>query len=209
MFHQRLNQKGFTAIEGLLILVILAIVGGTGYFIYHSNQKTSDTLSSSAKIAQSSPSKITKKKSSASPQTSAKSSTSTSPAQTYLTITQWGVQIPLSSAISDALYVYYGQSGTDDSGKNTYGSVFLSTKSYDTSYPKCSVETGAGPSIIGSIVRYAASSGVGTVIGNYSYAFVPPQASCEADSSAGQQQQATQMQAAFATAAKSIKAVSQ
>ena len=34
----RTNQSGFSAIEGLLIIVIVAIVGFTGYYVWHSAQ---------------------------------------------------------------------------------------------------------------------------------------------------------------------------
>lgn len=36
---KRLNAKGFGAIEVLLILVILGIVGGTGFYVYSANKK--------------------------------------------------------------------------------------------------------------------------------------------------------------------------
>ena len=51
---KKLNQKGFTAIEAILILVIVAIIGGTGFYVYNSNKKsdkTSETTEST--IAQS------------------------------------------------------------------------------------------------------------------------------------------------------------
>lgn len=38
------NLKGFTVIEGLLILVILGMLGGLGWFVYSSNTKTNKTL---------------------------------------------------------------------------------------------------------------------------------------------------------------------
>ena len=37
------SQKGFTAVEGLLILLILVLVGAVGYFVYH-NDHQSKTL---------------------------------------------------------------------------------------------------------------------------------------------------------------------
>jgi type II secretory pathway pseudopilin PulG len=38
------NSKGFTIIEGLLIMVILGILGGTGWYVWSSHNKTTDTL---------------------------------------------------------------------------------------------------------------------------------------------------------------------
>jgi prepilin-type N-terminal cleavage/methylation domain-containing protein len=43
MSYKSLNQKGFTAIESVLVIVILAIIGGTGYYIYQANNKSTDT----------------------------------------------------------------------------------------------------------------------------------------------------------------------
>ena len=58
-----INQKGFTVIEGLLVFVIVAIIGGTGYYVYHSNKQADKNLknaSSSAEFAKKK--KETKKK---------------------------------------------------------------------------------------------------------------------------------------------------
>jgi hypothetical protein len=33
------NQKGFTAVEGLLIILTLAVIGFGGYYVYHTNHK--------------------------------------------------------------------------------------------------------------------------------------------------------------------------
>lgn len=43
---KKLNTKGFTAIEGLLILVIVGIIGGAGYYVYKSQKDTEDTSNS-------------------------------------------------------------------------------------------------------------------------------------------------------------------
>ena len=34
------NQLGFSAVEGLLILIIVILIGGVGYYVYNSNQAT-------------------------------------------------------------------------------------------------------------------------------------------------------------------------
>jgi Tfp pilus assembly major pilin PilA len=34
------NQKGFTAVEGLLIVLILVVIGAVGYMVYHNEHKT-------------------------------------------------------------------------------------------------------------------------------------------------------------------------
>ena len=34
------NEKGFTAVEGLLIVLILVVIGAVGYMVYHNDHKT-------------------------------------------------------------------------------------------------------------------------------------------------------------------------
>lgn len=45
------SQQGFAFIETVLVLVILAIVGGTGYYIYNANNKTTDTYDAASNSA--------------------------------------------------------------------------------------------------------------------------------------------------------------
>ncbi len=119
------GQKGFSAVEGLLVIVIAGIVGFTGWFVWHSQQSTNkldtQTLSDS-KPPQPSAKKVnsyedcikaagsimqetypqvcvTKDgKHFTQPVAQAKHSIN------YLTLKEWGVKIPLSSNISDAEY---------------------------------------------------------------------------------------------------------
>jgi len=82
------NQKGFSAVEGLLILVIVAIIGGTGYFVMSTQKKTNTNLDNAAQSSQVVP----------------KPKSSTAAAQKYLEIKEWGVKVPLSSKDSGAYY---------------------------------------------------------------------------------------------------------
>jgi hypothetical protein len=43
------NQSGFSIVEGLLILVIVGILGGTGWYVWNSNKKANDLLNSADK----------------------------------------------------------------------------------------------------------------------------------------------------------------
>src|SRR3989344_2360709 len=54
------NQKGFSLVEGLLILVIVGLLGGTGWYVWNARTKTTDTLNNTDK-ASSSVSKYPKK----------------------------------------------------------------------------------------------------------------------------------------------------
>src|ERR1017187_5703637 len=37
------NQKGFTAVEGLLIVLTLVVIGAVGYMVYHNDHKTNNS----------------------------------------------------------------------------------------------------------------------------------------------------------------------
>jgi Tfp pilus assembly protein PilE len=65
------NQKGFTAVEGLLIVLILVVIGAVGYMVYHNHHKTTTAAATTT--------------SSTKPATSTKTTTSTTtqPASTY------------------------------------------------------------------------------------------------------------------------------
>ncbi|HET6924351.1 MAG TPA: hypothetical protein VFH39_00790 [Candidatus Saccharimonadales bacterium] len=96
------TQAGFAAIEAILILVIVAIIGGTGWFVWHTKQATDQSLTNTASaqpgIAKANKAKTTTKKSAT---TTPASSTSTK----YLIIKEWGVEIPLTSELADAYYL--------------------------------------------------------------------------------------------------------
>ncbi len=57
--HSELSA-GFTALEGLLILVIVGILGGTGWYVWNAHNKANDTLTN-ADAANSSVAKYSKK----------------------------------------------------------------------------------------------------------------------------------------------------
>jgi hypothetical protein len=84
------NQKGFSAVEGLLIAVIVCMLGGVGWYVWHSQQQADKAYSQTAN------SSVALKKA---------SSTNTSAAK-YLVIKEWGVKLPLSSDDVGANYVY-------------------------------------------------------------------------------------------------------
>ena len=47
------NQHGFSAIEGLLILIAVAIIGGTGWYVYNANKKANTSYNSASQSSQS------------------------------------------------------------------------------------------------------------------------------------------------------------
>lgn len=50
------NKSGFAVLETLLILIIIAIIGGTGWYVMTSKSKTNETFSNSAAISSQAPS---------------------------------------------------------------------------------------------------------------------------------------------------------
>jgi len=190
------NQSGFAAVEAFLVVIILGIVGFTGWYVWHSKQATDKTLNNAAKSA---PATAQAKKVASfadckkaagsktlttSPEqcvtkdgkTFTDTNASTSSAQQYLTIKEWGVKLPVSGDISDAYYLY----------KSDIDVVYLSKAAYkDTN---CAADS----TTLGAIDRFTAStkdelSGNNMLserpnaihIGNYYFAYQHPQAACD------------------------------
>lgn len=112
------NQLGFAVIETFLIVVVLAIVGFTGWFVYHSKQ-TADknykgtsntqtpppaTVKTFAECEKATGSKILTTYPEQCLTKDGKSFTNIGQSQKYLVIKEWGVKIRLSSADSGAYY---------------------------------------------------------------------------------------------------------
>jgi len=51
------NHSGFTAVEGLLVFIIIMIIGGTGWYVVSANKKANDTLNNSGLGTTAKPSK--------------------------------------------------------------------------------------------------------------------------------------------------------
>lgn len=83
-----IDEKGFTLIEGLLIFVIVIIVGGTGYYIYHSSKQADKNLQST-----STDTKFNKKKSK-----TADRVTQDEVNLDYIVIKEWGVKVKVRDA---------------------------------------------------------------------------------------------------------------
>lgn len=86
------NQKGFSALEALLILVIIGILGGTGWYVWSSKNKTDQALNNAAN---SSVNETTAK---------TKNSTTLTAEKKYLEVPELGVKFELSKDIEDAYY---------------------------------------------------------------------------------------------------------
>lgn len=83
MSYRQLDRQGFAAIETLLVLVIVAMVGGTGYYVYNANSKATDAQNAAHTAVNT-----------AAPHTKKKGVEAAKPKLKYLTIKEWGVRIP-------------------------------------------------------------------------------------------------------------------
>jgi hypothetical protein len=86
---KKFSPQGFASLEALLIVVILSILAGTGFYVYKANKNSSDTLDSATKSAQSQPAEVTHNRSAE---------------QKELVIKEWGVKIKLSKETAGAYY---------------------------------------------------------------------------------------------------------
>ncbi|MDB5163618.1 MAG: hypothetical protein JWS12_235 [Candidatus Saccharibacteria bacterium] len=118
---KKLNSKGFSAVEALLILIIVGVIGFVGWYVYKSQKDTNKTLNNTSQGA-STPQKVTKTPTSSSPQ----SMTTT---QKSLTVKEWGVQVPLDANTTDLYYTL----------NNSVAS--FRTKQLDTLLPSCTTNS--------------------------------------------------------------------
>lgn len=214
------NQSGFAAVEALLIVVILAIVGGTGYFVWHAKQNTdkslTDTASSQPAIQKKTTAKVTDfascKAASGSKMLETypeqcvtkdgKTFTDTSASsQKYLVIKEWGVKLPLTATIDSAYYVF----------KNDY--VYLSTSTFKGT--QCDAD-GVSEGVLsrftpnqtdpdtGSTYQAEGATAQATKVGAYYYSYRGPQAACADDSAT--QDKADSIRQGFVAAAKKLQA---
>jgi hypothetical protein len=74
------RQKGFSAVEGLLIVIISGMLGGVGWYVIHSQQQVDKTYSQTANTT-------------VVPKSTAAKVPSTTSQPNYLTIKEWGVRL--------------------------------------------------------------------------------------------------------------------
>jgi hypothetical protein len=78
---KHLNQKGFTLVEGLLLIIALSLVTGVGYYVYNSSQDSNTSAPSTKTVAR--PVSNSKK---------------------YLSIAELGVKFELNNRLKNAYY---------------------------------------------------------------------------------------------------------
>jgi len=163
----RNKQQGFAVLEALLILIVLGILGFTGWFVYHSKQATDKTLASTGNSSVGT-SKVP---------VSSKTSTKPVPpsSQTYLAITEWGVKLQTSSS-DQIIYMKDSASQSD--------SMVFTTKKAEAIGGYCTLAKDG----LGTVTRYAQaqtftasppeSLNSGKPINGYYYYFSHPQSQC-------------------------------
>jgi hypothetical protein len=133
------NEKGFNVIEGMLIFVIVAILAGTGWYVWDSNKKTNTLLNSADKNSSS----IVKQPSQNQISTDAKKTTQ------YLDIKEWKIKLPLSNQISDAYYVM----STSSQGSEQPDTIWLGVKSIDSVMECSAANANNGGSPLAGLVK--------------------------------------------------------
>lgn len=99
------NQNGFGLVEALLIIIAAGIVGFGGYYVWHNqHNKTNSKTATTTPATTNSP--------------------STGPAQQYLTIKEWGVQLAVPTAMKGL--TYSAKAGTSITGEPTTFAYFTS-----------------------------------------------------------------------------------
>ena len=118
------NQKGFTIVETLLVILIVAVIGSGSYYVWHSQHKVA---SGAAKTPAQSQTK-------SSTQTDSPSLSTGLNDGNYLYIQQYGFKIPLSDGIRDLGYIYQASGGENDAPLVILGSKDLA-KDYENEDP--------------------------------------------------------------------------
>ncbi len=91
----KINQKGFSVVEILIIIVVVGLLGVVGWFVYdRQKDKTSDTSNTQASTMQ---------KDEASKQETKKAD----PNEGYLVVKEWGVRFKTPSGLSDVRYAIH------------------------------------------------------------------------------------------------------
>jgi hypothetical protein len=121
-------QNGFSAIEALLKLVIVGMLAGVGWYVWHSQQQVDKTYSQTSNS-----SVAPKTKSTANSATESKTNNS------YLVIKEWGVKLPMADA-DKVSYTYLPEySGVID---NCDSSIVLQVKSKYLQDKTCEISVG-------------------------------------------------------------------
>jgi len=172
MQKQQLNSKGFGLIAVIIVIAVLVVLGGAGVYVYQRNHTANSAAN--AKVTNHTTAKTDGSSGN-------KSNPSTGSQQTYLTIREWGVKLPLSDTIKGAYYVA-SNSSKDASGQPDtmwLGLTSLNSKGCDATLANQGQSTQLGALLRVSPTATDPVSGTsytqlypnGITIGNYYYAY--------------------------------------
>ncbi|HEY4963558.1 MAG TPA: hypothetical protein VIH90_02570 [Candidatus Saccharimonadales bacterium] len=183
----KFNEKGFSVVELLIVILVLVLIGGVGYLVYKDHKTTVPKVVTVTKTVV------------LQPKTQSTNTTTTS-TPSYMVIKEWGVKIPLTSSISDAYYYY----------NNGYAYLSVQSHSSDqcaannvsegviTRFSPTDIDPQTNQTLLSEHTIDAVK------VGNYYYFYTHPQAACSSDTTI-QNQANTDMQA-FEQAVKQIQA---
>ncbi len=97
----RNNQSGTGVLEALLILVIVGILGFTGWFVWSSQKSANDTYNNTDKSDA-----LTAAEGKAKADNSSAATNSKLIKADYLVVKEWGVKIPIDESLSGLVYTY-------------------------------------------------------------------------------------------------------
>lgn len=92
--HKNLDRKGFSVVEVLIAIVVIAAIAACGWLAWRHNHKDKTQAASHGATSNS----------------TAKSDSSSTAKTQYMTIAEWGVKMPLSTPIASVYYVVSNQS---------------------------------------------------------------------------------------------------
>ncbi|MDB5185394.1 MAG: hypothetical protein JWN38_1202 [Candidatus Saccharibacteria bacterium] len=155
------QQDGFSAVEAILLLVIVAIVGFVGWYVLNANQNTDEVNAETRNTATAA----------ASVAPTSKSTT----AQKYLTIKEWGVRLPYGG--TDTLSYTYGNSSVQVVSKqlaDKYGCTSFGAGIFSRNHGTDTLDSG------GQTYAAAAKANPSAYVhvGDYYYGFSHDQAAC-------------------------------
>jgi hypothetical protein len=173
------NQRGFTAVETLIIVLVLVVLGGAGYFVWHAQRTGEKTVNLSG-------------------------STSSKPNTKFLTIKEWGVAVPMPANVMTS-DIYYKLKADNTAGATD---AILGSTKLGALVASCDINNSTGSTPFGWIEKMAPSAyaqakadatntGVtnGTLLGGYYYVWQAPRGNCYEISAKGNTKLQSQIKA--------------
>jgi len=151
----KLNHKAVSSLEAILILAVIALIGGAGYSVYHTNKTISGTYTAASQD------------SGATEKTSAQQTTGSH----ELVIKEWNVKMTVPASLKTVTYKYKKPDAITDS-------ISLHSTLQDSLMASCPYAR-TDPWGVNQQPNGVSHSAGLLIVGEFSYARVYPQAGCE------------------------------